>query len=173
MRYVRRAERISQGWAATWATFGNPSICIGFTCIVMLLLLGKCKPLAAFFDGLAWLAPSKIIAAFNTCSPMVFMLYFMSTSNQLNYEFLPMFYCFFGNLVFGVVFTLIISTISDFPMQLIYWLSRTQRLNPIDDRLSLKDSLMPARINNTDITSGSLGRTTTGDVNRISQFNQE
>jgi len=67
----------------------------------------------------------------------------------LNYEFLPQLYYFFGNLVFTVIMSLLIGTISDFPCQLVFRMLRPKEMMDEDERMSLRETFIPNRINNT------------------------
>lgn len=107
-------------WAnAIWSTFGNAGFSLGFGLITMMMLVGKCRPLLAIFDGDVWQSLSKLVPCISMLSPIACLWFFLSTSSQLNYEFLTQLFYFQGNLAFTIVFTLIVGTISDLPVQMI------------------------------------------------------
>lgn len=172
-RFVEKPEENSRVMSSVWATLGNTGFSLGVALFVLLMLLNRARPLAALFNGEVWTAPSKITAAFNLMGPLVALWYFMSTSTSLNYEFLPQLYYFFGNLVFTVILALVVGTISDFPVQMLYrMLFRPAQIMSEDERATLKESFLPAheRINNTTVVR-STENSVIKDSARFTTFN--
>jgi len=98
----------------------------------MLMLIGRCRPLLAIFDGEVWQSLSKICATLNMMGPIACLWFFLSTSSALNYEFLTVLYYFMGNLAFALNFTLIIGSISDFPVQMIRQMPYSLMITKLD-----------------------------------------
>lgn len=133
------------------------------------MLVGRARPLAAIFNGEMWQAPSQLAATINMTGPLVCLWYFMSTSSQLNYQFLPQVFYFFGNLVFTVILTLIIGTISEFPTQLLFRvLNRPKDFMQSEERQTLRETFIPERINNTTV----LGRDSTNVDDSLIRYSQ-
>lgn len=65
-------------------------------------------------------------------SPIACLWFFLSTSAQLNYAFLSQLYYYQGNIAFTMVFTLIIGSVSDLPVQMVRQMPYTLILTKLD-----------------------------------------
>ena len=93
-RMVEKPENQPRWGNALWATLGNTGFCLGVALLVMLMLVGRCRPLLVILDCDCWQSLSKLIACMNMLSPIACLWFFLSTSSQLNYAFLSQLYYF-------------------------------------------------------------------------------
>lgn len=85
---VEKPENMSAASNSIWATFGNAGFSLGFTFLVMSMLVGKISWLRSILAADMWQALSNLMPAFNMLGPITCLWFFLSTSAPLNYSFI-------------------------------------------------------------------------------------
>jgi len=117
----------SQAHAAFYGTLAFPLFVIGLSTMLLPALAGKAAVFRFVYGSQTWTMLCALSIGMYYSVPMVALFYYMSAQHQISVTYYMFVYYFTGNVLFGLLITVIIAMPSDRPIVALLNLKRDAR----------------------------------------------